>query len=111
MADVYVAGSGIRGPGVFAARGFAAGATVLALDDPRAVDAGAPSRGRGTRRSSTSGLSQSTAKRSGRCVDPRKGAGVPPAMARTVKAAVGSFVLLPACAAAARRVPRVRLKE
>ena len=38
MSDVYVSESGIHGLGVFAAREFAAGETVLALDDSRVVD-------------------------------------------------------------------------
>ena len=38
MADVYVSESGIHGVGVFAARDFAAGETVLVLDDSRVVD-------------------------------------------------------------------------
>ena len=38
MADVYVAESGIHGVGVFAARDFAAGETVLVMDDSRVVD-------------------------------------------------------------------------
>jgi len=38
MPDVYVSESGIHGSGVFAARDFAAGETVLVLDDSRVVD-------------------------------------------------------------------------
>lgn len=38
MSDVYVSESGIHGVGVFAARAFAAGETVLVLDDSRVVD-------------------------------------------------------------------------
>jgi SET domain-containing protein len=44
MADVYVAESGIHGMGVFAARAFAAGETVLVLDDSRVVDEAHPLR-------------------------------------------------------------------
>ncbi len=44
MADLYVAESGIHGAGVFAAREFAAGETVLVLDDSRVVDEGHPLR-------------------------------------------------------------------
>ena len=42
MSDVYVAESGIHGVGVFAARDFAAGETLMALDDSRVVDAEHP---------------------------------------------------------------------
>ena len=44
MADVYVSESGIHGLGVFAAREFAAGETVLVMDDSRVVDAEHPLR-------------------------------------------------------------------
>jgi hypothetical protein len=44
MADVYVAASRIQGVGVFAARAFAAGETVLVIDDTRVVDAEHPLR-------------------------------------------------------------------
>ena len=44
MDDVYVAGSAIHGAGVFAAREFAAGETVLVMDDSRVVDAEHPLR-------------------------------------------------------------------
>jgi SET domain-containing protein len=44
MADVYVKESGIHGRGIFAAREFAAGETVLVLDDSRVVDAEHPLR-------------------------------------------------------------------
>lgn len=38
MADVYVSESGIHGVGVFAGRDFAAGETLMSLDDSRVVD-------------------------------------------------------------------------
>ena len=38
MGDVYVAESGIHGVGVFAARDFAAGETLIRMDDSRVVD-------------------------------------------------------------------------
>ena len=44
MDDVYVAESAIHGAGVFAAREFAAGETVLVLDDSRVVDGEHPLR-------------------------------------------------------------------
>ena len=44
MADVYVKESGIHGVGVFAGRDFAAGETLLVLDDSRVVDAEHPLR-------------------------------------------------------------------
>ena len=44
MSDVHVAESGIHGVGVFAARDFAAGETLMALDDSRVVDAEHPLR-------------------------------------------------------------------
>jgi SET domain len=44
MADVVVAESNIHGLGMFAARDFAAGATVLVMDDSRVVDAAHPLR-------------------------------------------------------------------
>jgi SET domain-containing protein len=44
MPDVYVSESGIHGAGVFAAREFAAGETVLVLDDSRVVDGEHPLR-------------------------------------------------------------------
>jgi uncharacterized protein len=44
MGDVYVAESGIHGVGVFAGRDFAAGETVLRMDDSRVVDEGHPLR-------------------------------------------------------------------
>lgn len=44
MSDVYVSESGIHGVGVFASRAFAAGETVLVLDDSRVVDAEHPLR-------------------------------------------------------------------
>jgi hypothetical protein len=44
MADVYVAESRIHGLGVFAARDFAAGETLLRMDDSRVVDAEHPLR-------------------------------------------------------------------
>lgn len=44
MTDVYVAESKIHGLGVFAARDFAAGETVLLMDDSRVVDEAHPLR-------------------------------------------------------------------
>lgn len=44
MSDVYVGESEIHGVGVFAAREFAAGETVLVLDDSRVVDEAHPLR-------------------------------------------------------------------
>lgn len=44
MSDVYVSASGIHGVGVFASREFAAGATVLVLDDSRVVNEAHPLR-------------------------------------------------------------------